>query len=268
MGNEMILGTTDKGVFAMRIFKLSAAWIFFLFFGVGCSHSIRIKGARFVAPKTAEKQWGGFASVSAGADTRVTLVKDIDNNPPTRDPVAINEGADAADLFGFNYLGFEAGLSVYDALEVYLDNSLIGLRWQFLNYGDAGAKWVAALQAGLASGSQGTSYEDTTSTSKATSEIARTQGGVSMGYKANNYLLPYLSYLTESYDVKTNVTNSAGSFGPYKDKGHHQFFGVGVMSPKAGFLWAVEYNHILIDWNRATTNKSQDVIAIRLGGAW
>ena len=248
------------------IFLATTVWLSLL--SMGCSHSIKIKGGRFVAPVTADKQWGGFLSLSAGADTRVRLVDDIDDNPPTRDPVRINQDIDVGDLFGLNYLGFEAGLSVYKAVEVYLDNSLLGLRWQFLNHGAAAGNWVAALQAGYSSGSQGTSYEEESGASKASSDIKRAQAGLSVGYKATESLMPYLSYLHESYDVETKVGNANGAFGPYEDKGKHQYLALGVMRPGAGFLWAIEYNFIFIDWERATERETQDVVAIRLGGSW
>lgn len=242
--------------------------IAFVSFAAACSHSIKIKGARFVSPVVADKQWGGFASVSGSADTRITLVDDIDNNPPTRGPARINQDADAGDLLGLNFVGFEAGLSVYKSVELYLDNATLGARWQLLNHAGGANPWVATVQVGYASGSQGSSYETESNSSKATSDIKRQQGGLSVGRKMSGHVLPYASYLYESYDVETSVTNSGGSFGPYEDKGHHQYLALGLMSHKTGFLWAVEYNHILIDWARATTNETQNVIGFRLGGTW
>lgn len=233
-----------------------------------CTHSIKIKGARFVAPITAKEKWGGFASISGGADTTITLVENIDGNPPTRNPIKVNQDIDAGDFLGFNYIGFEAGLSILKSVELYLDNTLFGLRWQFLNHGAGADHWVATIQAGYTSGSQGTSYEESSGSSTASSDITKTQGGLSFGYLVNENILPYVSYLYETYDVETKVTNSNGSFGPYDDKGNHQFIGLGIMNPYKGFLWAVEYNMILIDWDRATTGEQQDLVALRLGGSW
>ena len=240
--------------------------LFLLAAVTGCSHSIKIKGARFAAPTVGEKQWSGFISLSGSADTRITLIENIDGNPPTRNPVRINEDADAGDLLGLNFLGFEAALSPLKAVEIYLDNSLIGLRWQFLNHGKG--PLVAALQAGHVSGSQGTSYEEDSGSSSAESDIDRTQAGISFGYQVNENIMPYVSYLHENYEVETRVTNSNGNFGPYDDEGQHQFLAIGVMSPRKGVFWAIEYNYILIDWDRALDDETQNAVGIRIGGAW
>ncbi|MCB9073053.1 MAG: hypothetical protein H6623_05495 [Bdellovibrionaceae bacterium] len=243
-------------------------FLIFMFFTTGCSHSISIKGSRFFAPVTANEQWGGFATLSAGGDTRVTLVNDITANPPTRSSVLINQDVDAGDIFGINYLGIEAGLSVVKSLEVYLDNSLLGLRWQFLNHG-AEEGWVAAIEAGYASSSQGRSFDvESGNSSSATSKVARAQGGLSLGYKVNEHFLPYLSYIYESYDVKTDVTNSYGSFGPYTDKGHHNLVSFGIMRPGPGIILALEYTHIFINWTGAPKSANQDAIGARFGFGW
>jgi hypothetical protein len=83
-----------------------------------CSHTLRFKGAHFVQPTVAEKPLSGRFTLSAANDTRVTVVDNIDGNPPDRTEVRINEDIDVTDLFGLNYLGFEAGLGIYKALAV------------------------------------------------------------------------------------------------------------------------------------------------------
>jgi len=237
-------------------------------FTVGCSHSIKIKGPRFIAPITAKEKWGGFVTVSVGADTRVTLVDNIESNPPTRGPVRINQDADAGDWFGLNYLGIEAGLQVFKAVEVYADNSVLGLRWQFLNHGGPDGSWVATVQAGGSGGSQGTNYEDELGASSASSEITKFQIRASVGYQVSEKFLPYASFLYESYDVTTVVTNPFGRFADFSDAGNHQFLALGVMRPTPGFLWAVEITSILIDWDRAPEKEFQGSMGVRLGKSW
>jgi hypothetical protein len=127
---------------------------------------------------------------------------------------------------------------------------------------------MASLQAGYSSGSQGTSYGQETSSSKAESKVDRTQAGLSVGYRSSKAFLPYLSYLHESYDVTTTIENTNGSFGPYKDKGNHQFLAIGIMTDNTAFMAALEYNLILIDWERAAEAETQNLLAFRSGFAW
>ncbi len=235
---------------------------------VGCSHSIKIKGARFISPKVSDTQWGGYASLSLGADTRITLIDDVGDNPPTRNPVRINQDPDAGDLLGLNYIGLEAGVSPLKRTELYYDNGAIGIKWQLLNFEPKTKDWVASILAGYGDSSQGSTFGEDSDTSEAESEIDRTQYGFSVGYVAKDDLIIYTSYLNESYDVETTVNNTSGKFGPYKDEGNHQIIAIGLTTPQKGFLWSFEYNHIIIDWDRANDKKDQNLVAGRMGYSW
>lgn len=147
------------------------------------------------------------------------------------------------------------------------DQLSIGARFQFLNHGAGPDTWVASIQGAIGQREDSTTTGNSSSTSEAKSKIKTTQAGISLGYKLA-HIVPYISYIHESHEVKTDVTNSHGSFGPYDDKGTHQYYSIGVASHGRGLTYGIEYNRINIDWERAESTKPQDALGLKLGFAW
>lgn len=237
-----------------------------LFFLSACSHTLKFRASHFAVPVTGENQWDGYAALVGAAVTKVTVIENIETNPPTRNSVKINEDVDAADLVFANNIGVDAGLTVWKGIDLFLDNSLVGFRYQFLNHGAGPHNWVASLQGAYGQKDNTSSITSGGSTSEAKSKIITSQAGISLGYKLE-HVVPYLSYIYESHDASTDVTNNSGSFGPYKDNGIHQYYSVGITSHERGFLYGVEYSRIQIKWDRSE-EKPQDSMGLRFGFAW
>ena len=162
------------------------------------------------------------------------------------------------------HLGVDAHLAVFQATEVFMDSNLLGLRYQFLNHGAEADTWVASLHGAF---SNNRSVETSNSSGVHTkSEVTTSQVGVSLGYKTQG-IVPYFSYIYETHEVSTAVTNTAGNFGPYKDNGVHQYYVLGLSNYGKGFSFGVEYNHLQIKWDRAS-ELPQDTLAFKFGGAW
>ena len=161
------------------------------------------------------------------AVTKVTVVKDINTNPPDRSAVEINKDADYGDLVLANNIGFDASLTLGKGVEFYLDSNLAGLRWQFLNNGNSNQVWTAAVLGAIGSKDKTTSQSDSTSSSEAKSDVDSSQVGLSVGYKFTGFV-PYVSYIHETHKVSTTVTNSHGNFGPYEDNGVHDYYSIGI----------------------------------------
>lgn len=248
-----------RALFALSLLSLSA-----------CSHSISMRASHFNMPVVSNEQWQGHAAVVFTSDTRVTLVNDINANPPLRDKVQINSDVDAGDLFGANNIGFDASLSIFKGIEVYLENFLWGARFQFLNHGTQNRVWVGSIM-----GAYGTKNETTTddfyignntTDAKAKSEVTTSQAGISVGYKYE-HIVPYFSYIYEAHKVKTNITSTNGTFGPYDDEGNHNYYSVGLSTHQKGLRAAIEYSHINIKWDRSN-QESQDAFGLKIGFAW
>lgn len=243
--------------------------VLFIFFGFlfsACTHTIEFRTSHFASPVTGENQWNGQIAGVASATTKVTVINDITANPPTRNSVEVNKSVDVGDVFLVNNIGFDASLSILRSLDIYVDSSLYGLRWQFLNHGSDVDVWVGAIQGAYGERSDSTSNSDSGVTSKADSKIKTTQAGISLGYKLAS-IVPYVSYIQENNEISTSVTNGGGNFGPYVDKGSHRNFSVGLSSHGRGILYAIEYNMINITWERAE-DAYQNAAGLKLGFAW
>lgn len=237
----------------------------FLFLSA-CSHTLKFRASHFAIPVTGENQWDGYAAAVGATVTKATIVENMEANPPTRNSVRINEDVDAADLVLVNNIGFDAGLTIWKSTDLYLDNSLLGFRYQFLNHGASPRNWVATLQGAYGQKDNTTSITSGGSTSEAKSKIITSQVGISLGYKLDHFV-PYFSYIYEFHDASTDVTNPSGSFGPYKDNGIHQYYSAGITSLGKGLFYGAEYSRIQIKWDRST-EKPQDAMGLRIGFAW
>ncbi|WP_374074759.1 hypothetical protein [Bdellovibrio bacteriovorus] len=234
----------------------------------GCSHTINFRASHFAVPVTGENQWSGHVAAVGTAVTKITVVNNIETNPPTRDNLKVNDDVDIGDLMMIHSVGIDASLTILKSLDITLDNSLFGLRYQFLNHGAGPQNWVASIQG--AYGQRDSSTSEGTSggtTAEAKSKVTTSQAGISLGYKLEK-IVPYISYIYESHEVKTDVTNTHGAFGPYNDKGIHQYYGIGLASHGKGLVYGIEYNRINIDWDRAINHEPQDALGIKFGFAW
>lgn len=245
--------------------------LFFALFALSaCSHTIKFRASHFVIPITSEKQWGGQVAVSGSSVTKVTLVNDYTTNPPTRTNVGINrdDDLDVDDTFfggAFSAVGLDANLSVLNSLDVYLESSLVGLRWQFLNHGSSSETVVAAIQAGMANREESESITSGGNTATAKSKIRTNQLGISVGYQYPA-VVPYISYIEEKHEVTTDITNTGGNFS-YKDNGTHKYIALGLTKRLKDLTYAIEYTKVLIDWDRSQ-NEDQGALAARIGFAW
>lgn len=234
-----------------------------------CTHTIKFRASHFAVPITGERQWNGKAAIVGSSVTKVTLVNDITTNPPVRNTIRINDNLDVEDVaFAgiFDAVGFDASLSIINSVDAYLDNTLLGLRWQFLNHGNNSDAWVASIQGAMGNRDSTDSYSSSGNEASAKSKIKTTQAGLSLGHKFGT-VAPYISYIHENHSVSTSVDNNSGSYN-YDDSGVHTYYSLGVTSTApTGFTFAVEYSHILIDWDRADLAK-QDALAARVGFAW
>lgn len=233
---------------------------------VSCTHTINFRANHFATPVTADQQWSGHASGVASGETKVTLVNDVTTTPPTRTNVAINQNFEVVDMMGFNNISADVRLNVWEGFEAFLDGSLLGLRFQFLNHGAKDNVWVAALHGAFADRTESTSKTSSGVASTASSKISTTQAGLSLGYKFTD-VVPYVSYINENHSVVTNVVNGTTNYGPYNDKGVHDYTSVGLTSFKAGFHYAFEYSMINILWDRGE-KAYQNAVGFKMGFAW
>ena len=244
----------------------SLAYISLVVLLSSCSHTINFRASHFAVPITGENQWDGHVAIVGSSVTKVTVVNDTSANPPRRDSILINSDVDAGDLVAANNVGVDLSLSVLKSLDVYLDNSLLGLRWQFLNHSAKSDVWVASVQGAYGTKSTSTSTTYGNDSADSDSDVKTQQVGASVGYKLAR-VVPYISYIHETHDVSTKVNNNHGDFGPYSDKGTHAYTTVGVSSHGKGLVYAVEYNFITIDWDRSKRDY-QNAVGIKLGFAW
>lgn len=217
-------------------------------------------------PVIAERQWGGHVAAVGTGLTKVTLINDIESNPPARTTLKVNEDVNVGDVLLINNLGLDAGLSVWQGVELFLDGSMGGFRWQFLNHGANENVWVGAIHGAYGERTASTSSTNSGVESKATSKVKTSQAGISLGYKFRA-LVPYFSYIHEAAEVSTDVTNGAGHFGAYADNGTHENYSLGLSSFHQGFRYAIEYNVIHISWDRAA-RAYQNAAGVKLGFSW
>lgn len=242
-----------------KLIKLRVFFILFVFVGFGCTHTIRFRSVHFATPVTGENTWDGQVNFVAGLPTDITLFGDIRTNPPTRGNVLIDQGLDSVASVLFPY-GFDFSLSTVKGLDIFFEDELPNLKYQFLNHG-AKSGWVGAIQLGY-----GGRKEITTDTAaEARSIIKTTAGSLSIGYVYESGI-PYLSYTNQNHNVTTDVTNSTGDFGPYTDVGTHETFAFGVASSGKGLSWGVEYAYTNIKWDRG--RGKHEGAGFRLGYAW
>lgn len=248
---------------------MKALFVLFSLFLSACSHSISLRASHFAVPVVGENQWSGHAAIVAASETRVTVIDDITSNPPVRNKVRINEDFDAGDMFAANNIGFDASLSVYKGIEIYMDNFLWGARYQFLNNGPQTGVWVGSLQGAFGTKSESTddfSVNQSTPQSEAKSSITTSQAGISLGYKFQ-HVVPYFSYIYEAHKIETDVKNNHGSFGPYTDEGIHSYYSLGLSTHRRGLRIAAEYSYIDIKW-KDSNQTGQGAYGMKVGFAW
>ncbi len=233
---------------------------------IACTHTLKFRAAHFASPVVSEKQWSGHAALIAASITKVTIINDVETNPPRRDEVLINADLDAGDLLMLNRLGLDISLSPLKSLELYIQDAYGGLRWQLLNHSAKSDAFVAAIHGALASKSSSSTTSISGGESKSSSDIRSRQGGISIGYKFKEFV-PYLSYIYENHKASTRVDNPNGSFGPYEDSGIHQYYAIGFSTHKVGGHLALEYNRVQILWDRSKISW-QDSTGLKLGYAW
>lgn len=234
---------------------------------LGCAQSVDLRASHFAVPITSDENWNGKLYLSSTSNTKVTVLSDYTSNPPVEGDIRINEDFDVGDLFfPIETLGLDASLHSMHGLEILVQGSKAGLRWQFLGHGAQDQAWVAALH-GLAGGfTQIKSRDPETPTfAEARSEVATTQAGISLGYRTGSFV-PYVSFIKENHNIKTSVTNSGGAFGPYKDSGEHLYYSVGLTTPREGLSYTVEASGIAIAWEGK--KAWQNSLGLRLGYAW
>jgi hypothetical protein len=234
-----------------------------LFFEFGCSHTIDFRAVHFITPTTGENTWDGeFSGIIASATTKVSVINDIQTNPPSRTSVDINEDYDIADLFMLHNIGTDLKVTTFKGLDLVLEDSVLSLKYQFLNSGAKASSWVASIQAGMGSRKSITKKDS----DEAESVVKTTSAAISIGYVFEK-VIPYLSYLKENHDVSTTVVNTNGNFGPYDDMGTHEAAALGVTSYSKGFTWAIEYDLLNIKWDRGE-KTNQEAFGVKLGYAW
>lgn len=232
-----------------------------------CTHTLKIRSSPFLSPIVDEKSLGGHFGVVASSPTTVTVVNDITSNPPIRSEVKINEDYDVGDILLLTHVGFDLSLSLIGSVEVYASNSISGLKWQFLNPGGKSEVFVGALRVGLGSNSTSTSSSSGGVESNAKSNISAQEKGLSVGYIVRPTFIPYLSYVENTFEAKTSVTNSSGSFPGYEDFGKHTILSLGLANSTPGFDYGIEYNMINIKWDRSLASY-QNTLGLKAGVRW
>lgn len=234
-----------------------------LLFLTSCSHTIHLRASHFAVPVVANKTFSPRFDIVGTPTTKVTLVDDITTNPPTRTHIKINDdSADIAEMLFVNQLSLDGGMSLLGGTEVFFDGGLLGLRWQFLNHNANINKWVSSIHGAYG----GSKLSRSINMDEATTDRKTNQVGLSIGYQ-NAVFTPYLSYIYEKNETKTDVRNTYGTFGPYEDKGIHQYVAIGIAKTSPGFSIALELNLVDAFWNK-TDRQSQLAGAARIGYHW
>lgn len=224
-----------------------------------------------MTPTVPDEIWSGHLELVATPQSRITLTEDSSTSPPKRDNVKINEDLDFVDvIFPYKNLSLDAGLSVAKGLEIALNGSVFGLKYQFLNHGQEN-KWVASGFIGAGGHSQDSNRtsdpNNTNGVITTEAEIKTLRIALSLGYRYR-YLTPYLSLLSEKHEVDSKITNSHGIFENLKDKGQHHAASIGVSTSKRGLSFAAEYSLLMIDWERAEEKPVQSAFGVRMGASW
>lgn len=234
-----------------------------LLFLTSCAHSIHIRASHFAVPVVANRTFSPRFDIVGTSTTKVTLVDDMTTNPPTRTHIKINDdSADIAEMFFIHQLSFDGGFSLLGGTEVFFDGGLLGLRWQFLNHNHSTNKWVSSIHGAYGSSKISRNINN----DEAATDRITNQAGLSVGYQNANFT-PYLSYIYEKNETKTNVRNTYGTFGPFEDKGIHQYLAIGIAKTSLGFSVALELNLIDALWNKVD-RQSQLAGGARIGYHW
>lgn len=233
---------------------------------ISCSHTIDFRASHFAVPVTEEQAWSGHAAAVATGVTKITVVNDMTSNPPGRTGTTVNKDVNVTDLLGVSNISVDASLHVWRGLELFLDGSLAGARFQFLNHGAKDHVWVGAVHGAYAERTSSSSSTSSGVESKASCKVKTSQAGISVGYKFNA-IVPYFAYIHEAHEVSTTVTNGHGSFGPYPDLGAHDYYSIGLTSHGRGLRYAIEYSMIQIDWDRSD-RAYQNAVGAKVGFAW
>lgn len=235
-------------------------------FLASCTHTINFRSTHFASPVAGEQQWSGHLAAVGSAVTKVTVVNDIDSNPPARTSVEVNKEVSAGDLMGLSKISFDASLSVWSGTDIFVDGSLGGFRYQFLNHGTSDNVWVGAVHGAFGQRTVATSSTSSGVESTADSKVTTSQAGISLGYKFPS-VVPYFSYIHEAHEVSTMVKNGSGSFGAFLDNGTHEYYTLGFSSHGRGIAYALEYSMIDISWSRGE-RAYQNAAGAKVGFAW
>lgn len=226
-----------------------------------CSHSIKIRSSYFLTPTTSEKQWGGSAGIVTSEPSVITLVDDVNTNPPLRNGIKINDSSDVSSVLALE-TWVDWKLSVFNSIELFYTDYVAGAKWQFLNH-NAKQNWVASVMGGY--GMKNT--ETSSNSNKSKTELTTTRAGLSVGYQNPGSWVPYISYIYQNHKTDTTVDNSFGAFGSYLDEGIHQNYALGIASTGPGLNAGLEYNYISMVWN-GTSKGSHSVLGAMLNYAW
>lgn len=225
------------------------------------SHTLRFPSSYFVTPYVSDDQWSGHVAATLSEPAKVELINDIDTNPPRRDKIELNQD-DIRNLILFGYGGLSASLVVWPKLSIDIKNDVTQIKWQFLNPRAKNNQWVASAVIG---GSSSKVTTERNGTSKAETTITGSQLGLSVGYLTAK-AIPYISILQNEYNTRTDVHNTHGDFGPYKENGKHLIGSIGVVSYGKGFYSGIEYSVTDMSWNQAKDTHQN--LGLLLGYAW
>lgn len=245
-----------------------------------CSHTIDFRGSYFAIPIVQNESMQGYISGSGSRPTEVTLVSDRSSNPPGRS-IAINSDTSSAEdffesVFALNLIGIEGGLALFPQFEIYTYSfHTFGLKYQFIGDAKEGKGFVASLQGGYGSFKDSSSASSGSGSDEAVSEVKTVQYGGSLGYKFGKGVF-YISHLLNSHSVDTDVTNTSGTFGTYKDNGVHTTSSIGVSTFTKGFLASIEYTITNAKWDpsidvapaHSGAEDTHDGAGVRLGLTW
>lgn len=236
-----------------------------LFLGA-CSHTLRIPMNHFATPVAGNGAFEGQVSMVYETETPVSFVRDSSSANPENyanygDTSLLNILEDTLVIANLNY-NFQ--ISPINAIDIYRNSSVWGLKWQFLGH-KAQNNWVGSLMGGY-----GTSKDSLTlnhsSSNLVTSEydIKQYQYGVSLGYQWTKHI-GYVSALKNDFTVETDLTNQHGSWA-FKNKGTQTDLSIGLASIHKGLEYGVEYNFQMADWK--DTDGTEQGFGLKLGYRW
>ncbi|MEY4616820.1 MAG: hypothetical protein RJB66_1780 [Pseudomonadota bacterium] len=230
---------------------------------LACAHTIEFNNNTFFSPVTGQEFLSGSVSVASNNVTPVTVVDDITNNPPLRSGVHFEDIEGILSGSSVSNLEPNANLTLISGVDVFIGNTVNGVRWQFLR---APFGWVGAVQAGISDRTDETSKTSQAFTATSTAKIKTTETGISIGYQFPT-VVAYASYVTDKHNTSTTVTNASGSFGPYADSGEHTMTSVGLASTTPGFYYGIEHSFVDLVWNSVTKAK-KTATGFRIGYMW